>query len=148
MAKTTRPFVNSLQSLLQNRLPADAYEQIMEESLWEYQKLLDSPIDSRSFRSEDYVRFGSICVSFYRAMINVGLERHFAAGTIADASRDLDWTPAPPPPSELCTMAVFFHGKEALGLCETTLCSKCPRGSECPSLTKLKALSGQGRSRG
>lgn len=142
MNKTTRPFVNTLQSLLQNRLPADEYQQIMEESLWEYQKLLDTPNESRSLRSEDYARFCSICVSFYRAMVTVGMQRHLAAGAIADASRNLDWSPAPPPASEVCSLARFFHGKDALGLCEVTFCVKCPLQAGCPSLSKFKSLKG------
>lgn len=142
MHKTSRPFVNSLQSLLQNRLPADEYQQIMEESLWEYQKLMEGPDDGRSLRYEYNARICCICVSFYRAMISVGIERKIAAGAIADASLNLDWSPSPPLASETCSLALYFLSKDALGLCEVTLCRKCARQAECTRLAELKAMNG------
>lgn len=142
MHKTTRPFVNSLQSLLQNRLPADEYQQIMEESLWEYQKFMDGPDDGRPLRNEYNARICCICVSFYRAMISVGMERKIAAGAIADASLNLDWSPSPPSASETCTLARYFFGKDALDLCEITLCRKCVRQAECANLAEMKAMKG------
>lgn len=139
MTHITRPFVLSLQSRLQLRLPDDEYRQIMEESQWEFEKLLEDGGNGLSTQSESSARFCSICVSFYRAMVSVGMERRLAADTIADASRELDWSPAPGPAVDACALADYFHAKDALTLCETAFCRKCPRREGCSHLAELKA---------
>ena len=72
-------------------------------------------------------------------MLSVGMERQTAAGTIADATRSMDWSPVPNPPAEACSLAAYFHGKDALALCEAAFCRHCPRNEGCPSLAGLKA---------
>ena len=143
MTRTTRPFLDSLQSLLKNRFPEDEYQQIMEESLWEYEQLLDASGGPPTLPTPGYSQYFFLCLSFYRAMLSVGMARHLAAKTIADASRSGDWSPAPFLTPESCSLAVYFHSQDAMDLCEAVYCSKCPSQPTCGDLTTLKARKSQ-----
>lgn len=140
MMKAARPFVASLKSILQNRLPADEFEQILDECNWEFEKLEQGAPGGRKARTEADARFCSICLSFYRAMLSVGMDKHAAAGTIAEASMDVDWIPVRIQDAVSCPVVRYFSAQNAVDLCESAFCRKCPRYPEgCSALRAVRA---------
>ena len=138
----TRPFVAALQAHLQQRLPSDEFQQIMEESRWEYEKLGEDERRPQLNQAGRYSRFSIICVSFYRAMLNVGVDQLTAFDTISKASSNLDWSPVPPQTSESCIMVEAFQSRDTLPLCEAVYCRKCPRNANgCLVLSRLRRRS-------
>jgi hypothetical protein len=140
MMKAARLFVASLKSILQNRLPADEFEQILDECNWEFERLQQGAPGGRKGRTGADARFCSLCLSFYRAMLSVGMDRHAAAGTISEASTDVDWVPVRIQDAESCPVVRYFSAQGAVDLCESAFCRKCPcYPGGCSALRAVKA---------
>ncbi len=118
----TKPFFQALETVLKTRLPADAFAQVMEESLWEFEADAANP-DGTRLQSAN-LRFASICLSFYRAMTKMGMSAESALETIARAGENLRW-PAEPALGSACSLAAYFRAKGALPLCRTVFCKAC-----------------------
>jgi len=118
----TKPFFLALETVLKTRLPRDAFEQVMEESLWEFEADAGNP-DGIRVRAAN-LRFASICLSFYRAMTKMGMSAESALETIARAGENLRW-PTEPASGSSCSVATYFRAKGALPLCRTVFCKAC-----------------------
>ncbi|MBW8889294.1 MAG: hypothetical protein JF616_16185 [Fibrobacteres bacterium] len=120
--QTTKPFFLALETVLKTRLPADAFAQVMEESLWEFEADAGDA-EGVKVRAAN-LRFPSICLSFYRAMTKMGMSAESALETIARAGESLRW-PTEPASGSPCSVAAYFRAKGALHLCRTVFCRSC-----------------------
>jgi hypothetical protein len=121
--QSTKPFFLALETVLKNRLPADEFAQVMEESLWEYEAGAGNQ-DGIHVRAAN-VRLASICLSFYRAMTKLGLREESAMAAMSQAGKSLRW-PANPDSGSSCAVAAYFRAKGALPLCRAVFCEACP----------------------
>jgi hypothetical protein len=120
--RTTKPFFLALENVLKTRLPRDAFAQVMEESLWEFESDAGDA-DGMRVRAAN-LRFASICLSFFRAMTKMGMSAESALETIARAGENLKW-PTEPASGSSCSVAAYFRAKSALPLCRTVFCKAC-----------------------
>ena len=120
--QSTKPFFQALETVLKTRLPADAFAQVMEESLWEFEADKGNP-DEMQLRTAN-LRFVFICLLFYRAMTKMGMSAESALETIARAGESLRW-PTEPALGSACSFAAYFRAKGALPLCRTVFCKAC-----------------------
>jgi hypothetical protein len=123
--RSTKPFFLALESILKNRLPADAFAQVMEESLWEFES---GPACEPGGESLALARLGSVSLAFYRAMTRMGIPRETAMETLKQAGERLGWSSVPGPvgTSGECALASYFRAKNALPLCHAVFCDSCP----------------------
>lgn len=121
--QSTKPFFLALETVLKTRLPADAYAQVMEESLWEFES---ASMDSERMRSPaSLVRLGSICLSFYRAMTKIGIRPESAMEALNQAGERLGWSAVPETSLTSCSLASYFRAKNALPICQAVFCKAC-----------------------
>ena len=119
----TKPFFLALETVLKSRLPPDAFAQVMEESLWEFEAGIASQEADR--RPASLVRLGSICISFYRAMIKIGIRPETALEALNQAGDRLGWTALPDTTLSYCSLASYFRSKNALPICRAVFCKSC-----------------------
>jgi hypothetical protein len=121
--QNTKPFFLALETVLKNRLASDAFAQVMEESLWEFEAgIADQEPDKRP---ASLVRLGSICISFYRAMIKIGIRPETALEALNQAGDRLGWTALPDTTLSYCSLASYFRSKNALPICRAVFCKSC-----------------------
>src|SRR6476469_5588713 len=113
--QNTKPFFLALETVLKNRLHPDAFAQVMEESLWEFEAGIEDHEADR--RPASLVRLGSICISFYRAMIKIGIRPETALEALNQAGDRLGWTALPDTTLSYCSLANYFRSKNALPIC-------------------------------
>lgn len=120
----TKPFFLALETVLKSRLPPDAFAQVMEESLWEFEAGIVAQEADR--RPASLVRLGSICISFYRAMVKIGIRPETALEALKQAGDRLGWTASPDTTMSYCSLANYFRSKNALPICQAVFCNSCP----------------------
>jgi hypothetical protein len=121
--QSTKPFFMALENVLKTRLPHDAFAQVMEESLWEFEAARAEP--ERNGNPASVVRLGSICISFYRAMTKIGIRPESALETLNEAGERLGWSAVPETSMTTCSLASYFRAKNALPICRTVFCKTC-----------------------
>jgi hypothetical protein len=121
--QSTKPFFLALETVLKTRLPPDAFAQVMDESLWEFESASMDPERGRAPAS--LVRLGSICLSFYRAMTKIGIRPESAMEALNQAGERLGWSAVPETSLTSCSLASYFRAKNALPICRAVFCKTC-----------------------
>lgn len=131
---TTKLFLNTLERNLRNRLPADEFNQVMDESLWEFENSDHGRVEDNGKNLDSLLRLSSLCVSFFRAMNHVGIDAGIVHDSMDKAGDNLDWSPVAQTTAKSCSIADYFREKNALGICKITFCKSCPENSKGCSL--------------
>lgn len=137
---STKLFLNALERNLKNRLPADEFNQVMDESIWEFENSDRGRVEEKGNNLDSLMRLSSLCVSFSRAMANVGIDSGIAHDSMDKAGDNLDWTPVAQTTAQKCLLADFFREKNALNVGEVTFCKSCPENAKgCDLMRNPKA---------
>jgi hypothetical protein len=126
--QSTKPFFQALETTLRSRLPHDEFEQVMDDSLWEYEACKEE-LRNANRDSASLARMASISIAFYRAMTKMGISRESALEALARSGECLNWTPTETT-RQACPLAEYCRTKSAPEVCRAVFCASCTESAK------------------